>query len=128
MLKISRKLDMNESEKRQSIVQVMQGWIGRKESDGSHKEIIDIYNNHKPLAQNYKVKYTDSWCMTTTSAAYIQAGLADIFPLECSCKLPMSKEKMNEYFGDKLQKYMHMNAMTKHQLAITSRILQHQIS
>ena len=106
----------------------MQGWIGRKESDGSHKEIIDIYNNHKPLAQNYKVKYTDSWCMTTTSAAYIQAGLADIFPLECSCKLPMSKEKMNEYFGDKLQKYMHMNAMTKHQLAITSRILQHQIS
>lgn len=58
MLKISRKLDMNESEKRQSIVQVMQGWIGRKKSDGSHKAIIDIYNNHKPLAQNYKVKYT----------------------------------------------------------------------
>ena len=60
---------MTESEKRQSVVQVMRGWIGRKESDGSHKAIIDIYNNHKPLAQNYKVKYTDSWCMTTASAA-----------------------------------------------------------
>lgn len=46
---------MTESEKRQSVVRVMRGWIGRKESDGSHKAIIDIYNNHKPLAQNYKV-------------------------------------------------------------------------
>ena len=84
---------MTESEKRQSVVQVMRGWIGRKESDGSHKAIIDIYNNHKPLAQNYKVKYTDSWCMTTASAAYIKAGLANIFPLECSCNRAIAKAK-----------------------------------
>lgn len=84
---------MTESEKRQSVVRIMRGWIGRKESDGSHKAIIDIYNNHKPLAQNYKVKYTDSWCMTTASAAYIKAGLADIFPLECSCNRAIAKAK-----------------------------------
>ena len=34
---------MTESEKRQSVVQVMRGWIGRKESDGSHKTIWRIY-------------------------------------------------------------------------------------
>lgn len=43
-------------------------------------------------------------------------------------KLPMSKEKMNEYFGHKLQKYMYMHAMTQHRLAIASGISQHQIS
>lgn len=84
---------MTEIEKRQSVANIMIGWKGRKESDGSHKPIIDIYNNHKPLAQNYKVKYTDSWCMTSASAAYIKAGLADIFPLECSCSRAIEKAK-----------------------------------
>lgn len=43
-------------------------------------------------------------------------------------KLPMSKEKMNEYFGHKLQKYMYMHAMTQHRLAIASGVSQKQIS
>lgn len=76
---------MTEVQLRQNIVSIMQGWVGKKESNGSHKEIIDIYNAHKPLARNYKVKYTDSWCATTVSAAAIVAGLTDIIPLECSC-------------------------------------------
>ena len=84
---------MTETEKRQSVADIMIGWKGRKESDGSHKLIIDIYNDHKPLAQNYRVQYTDSWCMTAASAAYIKAGLADIFPLECSCTRAIEKAK-----------------------------------
>lgn len=76
---------MTELQARQKIVGIMQGWIGKKESDGSHKEIIDIYNGHKPLARNYPVKYTDNWCATTVSAAAISAGYTDIIPLECSC-------------------------------------------
>ena len=63
----------------------MEGWLGYKEANGSHKKIIDIYNAHKPLAQGYKVKYTDHWCATTVSAAFIKAGLTDIAPTECSC-------------------------------------------
>lgn len=43
-----------------TILDIARGWIGRKESNGSHHEIIDVYNNHKPLARGYKVKYTDS--------------------------------------------------------------------
>lgn len=67
-------------------VKQAQAWIGKKESDGSHKEIIDLYNSHKPLASNYKVKYTDSWCATFVSAVAIKLGYTDIIPTECSCQ------------------------------------------
>lgn len=76
---------MNEAQLRQSVAAIMQGWIGLKESNGGHKKIIDIYNGHKPLAQCYKVKYTDAWCAATVSAAFIKAGLTDIGFTECSC-------------------------------------------
>ena len=70
-------------------------WIGCKESDGSHKKIIDLYNSHKPLARGYKVKYTDSWCATFVSACAIACGYTDIIPLECSCEklIELSKKK-----------------------------------
>lgn len=76
---------MTEAQVRQKIVGVMQGWVGRKEANGTHKEIIDIYNAHRPLARGYKVKYTDAWCATTVSAAAIVAGMTDIIPTECGC-------------------------------------------
>lgn len=60
-------------------------WIGKKESNGSHKEIIDIYNSHKPLARGYKVKYTDSWCAVFISALAIKCNCTDIIPTECGC-------------------------------------------
>lgn len=68
------------------VVKQAKAWIGKKESDGSHKEIIDIYNAHRPLARNYKVKYTDSWCATFVSAVAIKLGYTDIIPTECSCQ------------------------------------------
>ena len=70
---------------RQKIVAMAASFIGYKESDGSHRKIIDIYNAHKPLAQNYAVKYTDAWCATFVSAMAIKCGLTDIVPTECSC-------------------------------------------
>lgn len=76
---------MTEAQLREKVVSIMTGWLGCKESNGSHKKIIDTYNKHKPLARNYKVKYTDHWCATTVSAAFIKAGLTDIAPTECSC-------------------------------------------
>lgn len=68
-----------------SIVNQAQKWIGLNESDGTHKKIIDIYNEHKPLARNYKVKYTDAWCATFGSALAITLGYTDIIPTECGC-------------------------------------------
>lgn len=71
--------------KRSEIVSQAQSWLGCKESDGSHKKIIDLYNKHTPLARGYKVKYTDAWCATFGSACAIAKGYTDIIPTECGC-------------------------------------------
>lgn len=67
------------------IVAQAQAWLGCKESNGTHKPIIDLYNSHKPLARGYKVTYTDAWCATFVSACAIKLGYTDIIPTECSC-------------------------------------------
>lgn len=74
-----------ESQVRQKLVDCATKWLGYNEADGTHKAIIDIYNSHMPLARGYKLKYTDSWCAATVSAAAIVAGYTDIIPTECSC-------------------------------------------
>ena len=73
------------SSDRDRIVAQARAWLGKKEADGSHKEIIDVYNSHKPLARGYAVKYTDAWCATFVSAVAIKCGLTDIIPTECGC-------------------------------------------
>lgn len=77
---------------RQEFVNIAKSWIGKNESDGSFKEIIDIYNSHKPLARGYTVKYTDEWCATFVSAVSIKCGYTAIVPTECGC------EKMVDLF------------------------------
>ena len=89
---------MTENELRQLYVDTMCSWEGLNVADGSHKKIIDIYNNDKPLPANYKVKYTDAWCATTVSAAAIMAGLTDIIPKECSCgRMISGLQKIGRY-------------------------------
>ena len=76
------------------VVKLAQSWIGRKESDGTHKYIIDLYNNgQKKLPRGYKVKYTDSWCATTISSLAISLGYTDIIPTECSCQRMIDRFK-----------------------------------
>lgn len=70
---------------RNAVVKQAKAWIGCKEADGSHKKIIDVYNNHNPLARGYKMKYTDSWCAAFVSAVSIKCGYTAIIPTECSC-------------------------------------------
>lgn len=77
---------MTEKELRQLVVNTAKSFLGCKESDGSHKKIIDLYNSHKPWARGYKVKYTDEWCSTFASAVAIKVGITDIFPTECGCE------------------------------------------
>ena len=74
-----------------TILDIGRGWLGCKESNGTHKKIIGVYNAHKPLARGYKVKYTDSWCATFVSACAIKANYTDIIPLECSCNQMIKK-------------------------------------
>lgn len=68
------------------VLNVARGWLGYSEKNGKFKEIIDIYNSHKPLARRYKLKYTDEWCDGFVSACAIKAGATDIIGTEVGCE------------------------------------------
>ena len=70
----------------QDVLNVMRSWIDYSEANGKFKQIIDLYNSHKPLARGYEVKYSDEWCDTTVSAAAIKAGVVDLIGTECGCE------------------------------------------
>lgn len=70
---------------RSEAVTLIKSWIGKKESDGSHKSIIDIYNKQTSLPRSYTLKYTDSWCAGTVTAVFQSLGAIDKIYPECSC-------------------------------------------
>lgn len=70
---------------RKHIVEQARAWIGLNEADGTHKQIVDIYNSHKPLARGYELQYTDPWCAGFASALAIICKATDIIPIEVSC-------------------------------------------
>lgn len=80
------KVSKEEAALRLQIVGTAEEYLGCKESDGSHQQIIDLYNSHEPLALGYEVQYTDSWCSTFVSAVAIRCGMTDIIPTECGCE------------------------------------------
>lgn len=71
---------------RDRFVETAEKWLGTNESDGTHQQIIDLYNSHEPLAQGYAVQYDDEWCATFVSAVAIESGLTNIIPTECGCQ------------------------------------------
>ncbi len=70
---------------RNKFVKMAQSWLGCKEADGSHRQIVDVYNSIKPLPANYKLSYNDAWCAAFVSAAAYKAGCTNIVFPECSC-------------------------------------------
>lgn len=71
---------------RQKVVDLVNSWVGKKESDGSYKSIIDIYNSQKTFPRNTKMQYGWAWCACTWSALAIKLGYTAIMPVEISCK------------------------------------------
>lgn len=72
---------------RSEVVRLAQSWIGLKESDGSYKKIIDIYNGYKgKIPRGIKMRYDWAWCACTWSAIAIKLGYTDIMPIEISCQ------------------------------------------
>ncbi len=80
----------SEYEVRCEVVKTAIEYLGCKESDGSHRVIIDGYNAVKPLPRGYKVSYTDAWCATFVSFIAIECELTDIMFRECSCGVMIS--------------------------------------
>lgn len=70
----------------QDLLNVARGWLGCSESNGTHRQIIDLYNSTKPLPRGYAVKYSDEWCDTFVSACGIKAGCSDLIGRECGCE------------------------------------------
>lgn len=67
------------------MVSQAQAWLGRKESDGSFKEIIDVYNTYTPHPRGVKMDYNTAWCACFCSALAIKCGYTAIVPIEISC-------------------------------------------
>ncbi len=80
------KVSPQEEKLRTSVVETAESHLGKNEADGSHREILAIYNGHAPLALDYVVQDTDSWCAAFVSAVAIQRELTDIIPTECGCE------------------------------------------
>lgn len=71
---------------RQKVVDLVTSWLGKKESDGSYKSIIDIYNSYTgTFPRGTKMQYGWAWCACTWSALAIKLGYTDIMPIEISC-------------------------------------------
>lgn len=68
-------------------------WLGVKEGSKKHKEILAIYNSHKPLAHGYEMKVTDAWCAAFVSAVSIKCGYTDIIPTDVRCSSFIDKFK-----------------------------------
>ena len=76
---------MTEKELRQLVADAALAWLGRRESDGGHREILAVYNAIRPLPAGYAMKDADPWCAAFVSAAAAKCGLTAIVFPECSC-------------------------------------------
>lgn len=75
-------------------------WLGYNEADGSHKIIIDYYNQLDPLPRGYKMTYNDPWCAAFVSAVALKSNCADIIPPECSCtKMIEGFKKLGRWYS-----------------------------
>ena len=70
--------EINPGTTAEDILNIMRGWIGLNQFDGSHMQIVNIYNNHRPLARSYALNSADSWCAATVSSCFIKANAVDL--------------------------------------------------
>lgn len=82
----ARDIPENQRQWRQLVVNTAKSWYGAKEGSQSHREIVDIYNDHKPLARGYELQYDDDWCSAFVSTVSIQCGMTELLPTECGCE------------------------------------------
>lgn len=70
---------------RETYINQMRAYIGARDGNAKHKEIVDTYNSYLPHPRGHVLTMNDSWCAATTSAAAIACGYTDKIPIECSC-------------------------------------------
>lgn len=78
---------------RKEFVAQAKAWIGRKESDGSFKEIVDIFNSKSPMKKGYSVP----WCAEFVGAVAIKTNQKDV-PITAGVKEMISGFKSRKLF------------------------------
>ena len=87
---------------RDKIIEVASSYLGAKQGDGRHIQIIAVYNSIYPLPRGYKMTLTDSWCAAFVSAIFSICGAkAEDFPFECSCIKMIDGAKANGMWVEK---------------------------
>lgn len=81
-----RAVSDDQRERRLTLVNTAESWLGTEEGSVAHTQLLEIYNTHSPLAQGYEVQPDDNWCAAFVSTAAIQSGMTDIIPTECGCQ------------------------------------------
>lgn len=76
---------MGEHEIRSNIAATARKYLGVKEGSAAHRELVDRYNAHTPLARGYELQYGDPWCAGFVSAVAIECGVTAVFPTEVGC-------------------------------------------
>lgn len=76
---------MTETELRRKVVSTALSWIGTREYDAKHYEMLDIYNSQRPLPRSTRMQATWPWCAMFVSVVSLQCGLRGIMPTECGC-------------------------------------------
>ena len=85
---------------RERVVSTICKWEGAARGSATHKKILEIYNNHAPLARGYKVQVKDAWCATTVSAVWILCGISNYTGTECSCNNLIAIAKQKGYWQE----------------------------
>lgn len=67
-------------------------YLGCKESNGSHKKIIDIFNSSK--LKTFSVSYSDAWCAAFISAMAVETGMDKLIPISANCDEMYKKGKI----------------------------------
>lgn len=80
---------MTENELRNAVCAQARAWLGRQESDNSHREIIDLYNRYKKPG-DYHMTYVDPWCAAFSSACGMAASVAVGLPCKPYELIPSS--------------------------------------
>lgn len=76
---------ITEAQLRQKVANQANAWIGAKEGDSTHAEILRIYNSQNPLPVGYKMQTHDAWCAAFVSAVWLKVGIAQYITTECGC-------------------------------------------
>jgi len=85
---------------REKFVTLARSFLGATERDGSHREIIDIYNRISPLPRGYRMGYNDPWCAAFVSAVGELGGMGAVILPECACEAMIKLYKARGRFSE----------------------------